>query len=340
VLASSNSITIPNAPSANQFTVPLVYGGMNGFVTTLSIQNTGTATSTYTVSLQANVGTSGSPTSTSVTIPPNAVRRLRVGTDIAVASGFIGTAMITGSGTLIAVGESRNAGNSIWLGAGGVAMGTTTTNAPLLFKNYDANGWVSGAQVSNTSSATVTVNASVKNRDDNTTYSLPTVTLGPNQGHLYDLGTTSGVPDNFVGSGTITATGPIAVTVQEISALRQTGMGYNAFPAGTTRISVPLVFKNSNGWDTGVQVQNLGAVPTVVVITYFAITGGPLTSETQVVQPGDSATFYQPANASLPAGLVGSATITSDGQQIVAIVNEVNYLRNGDAAMAYEGLNY
>jgi hypothetical protein len=338
-LASAGSLTVPMAPTATQFTVPLVYGGMNGYITTLSVQNTSGATATYTVNLQSNVGSTGTAT-LSLTIPANAVRRVRVGTDVAVPAGFIGTAVVTGSATLVAVGETRNASTSVWLGYGGVATGTTAVNAPLLFKNYDANMWVSGAQVANMSTTTVTVNGSVKNRDDNTTYSLQTVTLGPNQGFFYDMLTVAGLPDNFVGSGIFTASGPIAVTAQEISAPRQTGMGYNAFNAGTTRISIPLVFKNSNAWDTGVQVQNLGAVPTSVLINYFSPLGGLLSSETQVAQPGDSVTFYQPSNASLPSGLVGSATVSSDGQPIVAITNEVNYLRGGDAAMAYEGINY
>ena len=76
-----------------------------------------------------------------------------------------------------------------------------------------------------------------------------------------------------------------------------------------------------------------GAVPTAVTITFYSGVG-LLASETQVVQPGDSATFYQPSNTNLPNGLVGSATMTSDGQAIVAIVNQVNYLLGGDAAMA------
>lgn len=342
-LASTGSLTVPNAPSANAFTVPLVYGGLNGYVTTLSVQNTGTAAATYSVSLQANVGTTASPASTSWTIPANAVRRLRVGNELPAPAGFIGTATIgSTAGTLVAVGETKNTGNNISLSSGGVATGSTTMNAPLLFKNYDANVWVSGAQVANTTSGTITVNGSVKARDDNTTYSLPTVTLGPNQGHFYDLLTTGDLPDNFVGSGVFTASGPIALTVQETSAPRQTGMGYNGFPAGTTRISVPLIFKASgqlNAWNTGVQVQNLGAVPTTVVITYRSPVGGLLASESQVAQPGDSVTFFQPANPSLPDGLTGSATVTSDGQPIVAIVNEVNYALGGDAAMAYEGIN-
>jgi hypothetical protein len=338
-LASAGSLTVPATPG-NTYTIPLVYGGMNNYFTTISVQNAGTTPATYTVALQANAGSSGTVTPVTVTIPPNAVRRFRVGVDVAVPAGFIGTANITG-GSMVAVGETRNTSTSIWLAAGGVAGGATTQNAPLQFKNYDVNQWNTAAQVANTTSSTVTVNASVRSRDDNTTYSLPTVTLGPNQGFLYDLLSIGGVPDNFVGSGVFTATGPIALTVQEVSTPKQTGMGYNGFSTGTTRVSVPLVFKNANqGWDTGVQVQNLGTVPTSISISYFNEVSGLLASESEVAQPGDSVTFYQPANATLPAGLVGSATVTSDGQPIVAIINEVNYLRGGDASMSYEGINY
>jgi len=114
-VASADSLTVPDAPTATQFTVPLVYGGLNGYMTTLSVQNTGSATATYTVGVQAN--NSASPTtSTSSTIPANAVQRIRVGIDLAVPSDFIGTATVSSAGTLVAVGETRNASTSIWLG--------------------------------------------------------------------------------------------------------------------------------------------------------------------------------------------------------------------------------
>src|SRR5947207_14397979 len=198
--ASDGSITIPpGASTATQASVPLVYGGLNGYVTTISVDNSSTTTGTYTVALQANVGSTGTA-SLSLTIPPTAVRRVRVGTDVAVPGGFMGTALITGTTSLVAAGESRNTSTTVLLSAGGVATGTTTVNSPLLFKNYDANMWVSGAQVVNTSSGTVTVNGTIRSRDDNTSYGLASITLGPNQGYFYDMLAVSGLPDNFVGS--------------------------------------------------------------------------------------------------------------------------------------------
>ena len=117
-------------------------------------------------------------------------------------------------------------------------------------------------------------------------------------------------------------------------------MAYSGFDEGSTTISVPLTFKSSNGWDTGIQVQNLGTIETIATAVHHLANGGSIV-EADAIPPGESRTFYQPANGNLPTGHVGSATITSNnGQPLVAIVNEVNYTRPGDAAMVYEGINY
>ena len=120
-------------------------------------------------------------------------------------------------------------------------------------------------------------------------------------------------------------------------------MAYNAFtPADATpRISIPLVFKDRNGFNTGIQVQNVDNTDAQARITYSLSTGATAV-EFAVVPAGGSHTFYQPDNQELPAGSVGSAVIENIGgsQRLVAIVTEVNYARGGDASSTYEGLNY
>ncbi len=61
-----------------------------------------------------------------------------------------------------------------------------------------------------------------------------------------------------------------------------------------------------------------------------------------VVPANGSHTFYQPSNDNIPPGSVGSAVVENlaGSQRLVAIVNEVNYARGGDASSTYEGLNY
>ena len=98
---------------------------------------------------------------------------------------------------------------------------------------------------------------------------------------------------------------------------------------------MPLIFKDRNSFDTGIQIQNVDNTDAQVRVTYRLSTGAQVI-DFGVVPANGSYTFYQPDNAQIPAGSVGSATIENiAGQQrLVAIVNEVNYARGGDASVA------
>ena len=92
------------------------------------------------------------------------------------------------------------------------------------------------------------------------------------------------------------------------------------FSSGSTSINLPLLMKGNSGFDTWFNVQNTGSASTDVTVTY----NGIATTETATIAPGASKTFDQATNTALPAGFVGSATVTSTGgQQIVASVMQV-----------------
>jgi hypothetical protein len=211
-------------------------------------------------------------------------------------------------------------------------------NAPLLFKNY--NGWISGAQVVNVSSGPVTVQAQIFQRDVPGSLNLPQRPLGPNESFTYYLPAEPRIADGFVGSAVFTATGPIAVVVQEINDERGTGMAYSGFPGGTPNISIPVIFKGSAGWDSGVQVQNLAPNDATVNIEYH-MPDHTIAADAARIPAGGSTTFYQPDFPGIPPNTIGAAVVRAlGGEPIVAIVNEVNYTRPGDASMAYEGINF
>jgi hypothetical protein len=154
------------------------------------------------------------------------------------------------------------------------------------------------------------------------------------------------VPDlaaGLVASAQVEASGNVVAVVSQVNVGNSTGMAYNTFnPADATpRISVPLIFKDRNGFNTGIQVQNVDNSDAQARITYTLSTGATAV-DFAVVPAGGSYTFYQPDNAELPAGSVGSAIVENiaGAQRLVAIVNEVNYARGGDASSTYEGLNY
>jgi hypothetical protein len=302
------------------------------------VQNTGDAVSDYTVALYP-VGSTAPITSFQVTIPPLASRRVRLGSDIGVPPDFVGTALISSpTSRLTAIAETLQPANGLMFSYSGIASGDTAQHTPLLYKNFV--GWVSGAQVVNVSVNDVVVNATLRQRGGALGFALPPRTLRPNESFTYYLPSLEELPDGFVGLGTFTASGAITVVVQHVNIDRGEVMAYNGFSRGTPNISLPLLFKNASDWNTGVEIQNLGAVDTLVTLSYF-VPNGPIVTETALVPAGNSTTFYQRDNPQLPDGFIGSGVATnSNSQPIVAVVNEVNFERSGDAAMAYEGINY
>jgi hypothetical protein len=337
--ASSGSFPALNTATANQMTIPVTFGGYRSYRTTISVQNTGIAPGSYTVSLFPTGSTTPAATISRL-IPPMAASRVRLGQEFGVPADFIGTAVVMGNAgaTLVAASETLNETNGMLMSYAGFGAGANTVNTPLLFKNY--NGWVSGAQVVNMSVSSITVNATVYQRDSAISFGLGTRTLLPNESYTYYLPAITEIADGFVGSAVFSASGPIAVVVQEINEERVAGMAYSGFGAGTANISVPVISHDYQAWDTGIQVQNLGSAEAVVNVTYY-LAGGRTVVEAALITAGGSETFYQPANPNLPAETIGAAIVTSNsGQPIVAIVNEVNYGVTGDGSMVYEGINY
>ena len=43
---------------------------------------------------------------------------------------------------------------------------------------------------------------------------------------------------------------------------------YESVAAGSARLNAPLLFKEANGWNTGIQVQNVGTTPAQVTNTF------------------------------------------------------------------------
>ena len=93
---------------------------------------------------------------------------------------------------------------------------------------------------------------------------------------------------------------------------------------GSTTVYCPL-YRNEHtarSQTTGAQVQNIGSSSVNVQFTVSASgqTYGPYDA---AIPAGESFTFFAPSlvNPSIPAGTVGSATITSTGP-VVAVVND------------------
>jgi hypothetical protein len=99
----------------------------------------------------------------------------------------------------------------------------------------------------------------------------------------------------------------------------------------STSIFAPQVMKALAGtYNSYVAVQNTESTAQTVYVNYASNTGVsyPAARESFTIPAQASHVFYQESNASLPAGFIGGATITSTGK----IAGVVNFYNNGATA--------
>lgn len=212
------------------------------------------------------------------------------------------------------------------------ASGSSRVYLPLLMR--EASGWTTPWTMQNTGSTPVTGTMELYNADGNRVGVRP-LSLPPFGSATVSPAEVPGVAPGFVGGAVLSASGPIAAVAVEDRA-GSDRLAYEGIVGGSASVAVPLVFKQYNGWSTGIQVQNLGSAAATVRITYSGPTGGPAASESAVIAPLASRTFYQPTNGGLPSGFVGSASVESSNRQALGVL--VNEVRADGAAMAYPGL--
>jgi hypothetical protein len=196
---------------------------------------------------------------------------------------------------------------------GGYTTVTYITNlgsaaASVKINYYDTAGAAVGAGDTNTSLAP---NASWIVRQDN--------------GHSFASG--------GAGSGLISSDQPIAAFVNEFAPNNTDATSYTAIPVpdgtGMTLYSPTIVNHAYGSYTTGLGIVNTGNAPTDVTVTYRDQNGTLAKTQPFVgvaahaylgVYSGDSGSA---TDAKLPTGFIGTATITSSGQRLASIVNEV-----------------
>jgi len=328
------------AETATTLNAPIIFKNYNNWTTQLAVQNAGSVTATVKVTYYRTNGPGG-PWEEEVDIAPGKRHTFDQAANADLPDDFLGSAVITSDQPVAAmVNEFRTTGIALsYTCFGG---GAKTLYAPLLFKHYGyASAWDTGLQVQNMGTYTTTVTVTYRRSNGPGGPWTEIAIIGPGRAHTFYQPANTDLPDNFLGSAVVTSEQNIVAIVNEVNYVTGAGMSYSCFSGGTKNVSTPLLFKDYRNWDTGIQVQNIGADTTTVRVTYYRSNGpgGPWT-ESRALGAYESYTFYQPGNADLPDDFLGSAVITSTTQPIVAIVNEVNYARPGDTSMSYGGINY
>jgi len=159
----------------------------------------------------------------------------------------------------------------------------------------------------------------------------------------------------FLGSAWIRASQPLGVIVDEYNANGSIFMSYRGMPAaiwlgevtwsmGDLFNFAPLIYREYNGWNAGVVVQNLSSVYNALVKVYFIDNSGDIIDTiVDWICPRGSQTFYLPAINNLPGMYVGQARVESqnwwgpgdppvDAPTVLSVVNLVNYNTGQGAA--------
>ncbi len=299
---------------------PLVEKGGRHGSTALYVQNLADARETATVSYYSPAGALLGQDS--VTLPPRAAAAVRLADAASLQDGFVGAAVIdsAGGGALGAVAAQ--------LGPNGAASSYLVPNeavptlaAPLVFKR--AGGWSTGIQILNTGAAPAQVSVSYSRPAGVPTPAQEIVAIPPRGSTTLYQPANPALPDDYVGSATLTATagGPLVAVVNQARADGDLVMTYPAASSGGAVVDVPLLTKDYGGWTAGLRVQNLAADTADVTVIYYDQTGRPISTTQNTLAPGDGTTYSPASTPVLPWGFQGTATVTSNGRPLAAVVN-------------------
>jgi hypothetical protein len=239
------------------------------------------------------------------------------------ADGFNGSVVVEGDQPIVAIANTLGNNPQYTAATESFAAGATEIGLPLIMRNN--GGYFTWFNVQNAGSSAASVQVQYVPGDAGSAHT-ESATIQPGAAATFNQRDVSQLGAKFVGSAVVTSDQPIVATVMQVGEAFKNMLGYNGFTGGSNTVSLPLIMANNGGYYTGFQVQNVGTAATDVTIAYGP--GGPgstfsPSNETATLQPGKSTTFLQNGGQWAGQTYVGSATITTSGQPVVAIVNQV-----------------
>lgn len=207
----------------------------------------------------------------------------------------------------------------------------TTLYAPGIYDNY--YNYYSNIYVQNSSSSPINVTVQIFAPGSSSPVATQTFNnLAANASRLFEQEGLAQLNQNVAYSAKIVATGNVAaiVNIYGRAVADNQLYSYNAFKAGSTKAYAPVLMSNYFGYNTSLNIQNLGASSTPYTVTY-----GTGVVRTGTIAANSSVSLYTPNNG-VPAGTLTSATIQSGGQPIVVLVNESNVYNR---AASYTGFS-
>ena len=337
---------------ATSLNLPLVYRARNSTDSMIAVQNTDAST-TANITMQF-IGTPPSTVNSSRTdtIPPLASKTYDISSTAfdALGAPFLGSLTITSNTNIAAIAHSvKNSSDGELSVYRAFSTGATRFLAPLVYNQWTGattTDALSGVQVQNLGSTadTIVMTYTTAPALGGASYTS-NQTVAANASTTFFMPTFPGVPAGNYGSAVISSgSNQIVVVVNNVKSATGIASAYNAFAdgSGSTRVVAPLVFNQySPDWTTGIQVMNVGSALDTVTMVFRPTNSvpGSAASYTKSLQvgAGSNNTFYLPNFSDIPAGLYGTAEVTSTSQKIIAVINTTKYSAN--ISTAYTGIN-
>jgi len=292
------STTMTTRPLSNGFTsgsptvlVPTVLKSMFGYTSIVSIQNVDTVGADLSVEF---IPVAGTPFSVNVTnLPAGAAKYYDMGkfTHANLGSTFNGSMRVTAkkTGTSTAgsvIATSLEAGVSVNLAYAfeGATETSNTIYMPSAFCRYLMVNYTSTYAVQNVGTSPINITVNFSNGKSETYNGIP----GGAKKSIAGCGDSGNLnPSGFIGSATVTATGPI-VGMAKVSNNQGLLTAFLGFPSGGSKIALPFVRWTEAHWLDGsrsravLAIQNLGpALPAgAVTVKYYDKNGVLVATDT------------------------------------------------------------
>ncbi|MDI3340031.1 MAG: DUF4815 domain-containing protein [Sphaerobacter sp.] len=228
------------------------------------------------------------------------------------------------------------AGDVALAGNGGAPLeGQSRWVVPIVQTN---NGWNSVLVITNVSGKPTSVSATFYAAGGQgfagpSAMLLSGKTLKAGETVRVDLRADAGFPEGAVGAVWVDATHAVvaaAFRVKPVTGMLLTTVGQPRTDDGAaspTEKFGPLVFRDYNGWNTGINVANLASVYNQVTVTYYNYSSNVVAAEMVTIPPRAMEYVYIPATGSFGLGESQVTAVRIAGTApLVAAIDEVKYL--------------
>jgi hypothetical protein len=328
------SIIIVVALIASLFVLPTASAQSITWTSGFQVQNLGSSDASVVIKYYNQDGTSPIP-DVSDTVPALGSKTYY---PIHTGDGFNGSVVIEASEPVVAIANTLGNNPQYAASSEGFSGGADSIKLPLVMRGN--GGYYSWFNVQNAGSGDASVSVEYIPGSHGNAHTEGPVTIKPGAAYTFSQRDLTQLGTKFVGSAVLTSNEPIVATVMQVGEIYKNMLGYNGFASGSSEVSMPLIMSNNSGYYTGFQVQNIGTSSTSVNISFGTNIAGSFapTDESTTLGPNESATFIQNTGQFQTEKYVGSATITSGGEPIVAIVNQVKQLGT-PVGTAYNGFD-